>query len=151
VAPRPPGGNFRPPQSSQVHTTPGPRPQCAPVSAPASFPTVAQGSQVHASPAASVATPSTDQASAPLAPFPLAVQGEGITDFKEKSEKKSWEVEFSISVPDDVREESDGMKDVEEHLVPASVQSSQECEEEEISSGFSGPGVERANRHLENK
>ncbi|KAL6984548.1 hypothetical protein U1Q18_017924, partial [Sarracenia purpurea var. burkii] len=43
------------------------------------------------------------------------------------------------------------MKDVEEHLVPASVQSSQECEEEEISSGFSGPGVERANRHLENK
>ncbi|KAL6965381.1 hypothetical protein U1Q18_036437 [Sarracenia purpurea var. burkii] len=68
----------------------------------------------------------------------------------ESSEEEEKSEKISLSVPDDVREKSDGMMDVEEHLVSASVQSSQECEEE-ISSGFPVPGVERANRHLENK
>ncbi|KAL6962685.1 hypothetical protein U1Q18_037643, partial [Sarracenia purpurea var. burkii] len=112
VAPRPPGGNFRPPQSSQVHTTPGPRSQCVPVSAAASFPTIAQGSQVHASPAASVAAPSIDQASAPLAPFPLAVQAENfLTSVKKTSsaqEKGSFKAPASSA--------SDMQKEKEERI-----------------------------------
>ncbi|KAL6965755.1 hypothetical protein U1Q18_036810, partial [Sarracenia purpurea var. burkii] len=63
----PPGGNFRPPQSSQVHSIPvAPRPQTGHVSAAAPIPSTAQGQ----GPAAPIHGASTPAASVPPQAFP---------------------------------------------------------------------------------